>query len=84
MELCGETAGLVRIEKTLGCLPLELAGKHSQDYCQGSPLTPNKTKDFEIFVKRVENFCTASSCTKVANIIITIKFPNNTMFLGLC
>ena len=30
-----------------------------------SPLSPNKTKGFTIFVKKIENFCAATPCTKV-------------------
>ena len=69
-ELCEENSGLARMKKTLGCLPLELAGQHQQSHhCEGSPLSPNKTKEFAIFVKKIENLCAAKLCTKVANIV---------------
>ena len=76
VELCQEKAGLARMTEILGCLPLEFTGKHSPHYCVGSPLSPNKTKVLKNFVKKIENFCAVTPCTKVANIMNTILFYN--------
>ena len=64
VELCEENSGVAMMKMTLGCLPLEFADQHST-HCQGSPLSPNKTKAFTVFVRKIENFCAAKPCTKV-------------------
>ena len=76
MELCEENSGLAKMKKMLGCLPLEFVGQHSH-HCEGSPLNANETKNFRIFVEKIENFCAAKPCTKVGKLEIQLQY--NTM-----
>ena len=78
MELCEENSSLAKMKKKLGCLPIEFVGQHSH-HCEGSPLNPNETKNFRIFVEKIENFCAAKPCTKVGKIRNTIAIHYNVM-----